>query len=32
MHTQYTKIEEDNELLEVLSAKKNLEIPGNLNN
>jgi hypothetical protein len=26
MHTQYTKIEEDNELPEVLSAKKNLEI------
>jgi hypothetical protein len=29
MHTQYPKIEEDNELPKVLSAKQNLETPKN---
>jgi hypothetical protein len=32
MHTQYPKIEEDNELPRVLSAKQNLETPKNLIN
>jgi hypothetical protein len=27
MHTQYPKMEEDNEILKVLSAKQNLETP-----
>jgi hypothetical protein len=31
MHTQYPKIEEDNEFPKVLSTKKNLETPENLN-
>jgi hypothetical protein len=31
MHTQYPKIEEDNEFLKVLSAKQNLETLENLN-
>jgi hypothetical protein len=30
MHTQYPKIEEDNEIPKVLSAKRNLETPKNL--
>jgi hypothetical protein len=32
MHTQYPQIEEDNELLIVLSAKQDLETPENLIN
>jgi hypothetical protein len=32
MYTQYPKIEEDNELPKVLSAKQNLETPENLIN
>jgi hypothetical protein len=32
MHTQYPKIEEDNELTKVLLAKQNLETPENLIN
>jgi hypothetical protein len=31
MHTQYPKIEEDNEIPKVLSAKQNLKTPENLN-
>jgi hypothetical protein len=30
MHTQYSKIEEGNELQKVLSTKQNLETPENL--
>jgi hypothetical protein len=30
MHTQYLKIEEDNKLPKMLSAKQNLETPENL--
>jgi hypothetical protein len=32
MHTHYPKIEEDNEIPKVLSAKQNLETPENLIN
>jgi hypothetical protein len=32
MHTQYPKIKEDNEIPEVLSAKRNLETSENLIN
>jgi hypothetical protein len=32
MHTQYPKIEEDNELPKVLSAEENLNTPENLIN
>jgi hypothetical protein len=32
MHTQYPKIEEDDEIPKVLSAKQNLETPENLIN
>jgi hypothetical protein len=32
MHTQYSKIEEDNEFPKVISAKQNQETPGNLIN
>jgi hypothetical protein len=32
MHTQYPKIEEDNELPKVLSAKENLDTPENMIN
>jgi hypothetical protein len=32
MHTQFPKIEKDNEFPKVLPAKQNLEMPGNLHN
>jgi hypothetical protein len=32
MHTQYTKIEEDNEISKVLLAKQNLKTPEDLIN
>jgi hypothetical protein len=32
MHTQYLKIEEDNEIPKVLLAKQNLQTPENLMN
>jgi hypothetical protein len=32
MHTQYPKIEEDNEISKVLSVKQNLKTPGKLIN
>jgi hypothetical protein len=32
IHTQYSKIEEDNEILKVPSAKQNMETPENLIN